>query len=518
MRAHLPQPSPGARRTWNGCGNLGVWEDNKFRKTSRGSGWLRKCTKFTGPAFKAVPAGVQFLKSHPHGMTRESCKEPPKNADKPAMNQYPEHIPRPLRIAFLDHTAKLGGAELSLLNMLEKIDRTRFAPTVILGESGPLERRLALAGVETCILPLGTEVAELKKDGLGSRSLLNLKVIWKTLRYAWRVSRVIKARNIQLLHTNSLKADIIGGLCAWATGTPLVWHIHDRLEGDYLPRPVASMLRFLCQWVPDFIVANSRSTLASLRLSDPKMSAVVFEGIPASPQASNLEMPFAGQGAKGCSTPRVAPDAHERENSVLSDAIHEKLVNVGIIGRLTRWKGQHILIGAASAVHRRFPNARFQIIGSPMFGENEYEAQLRQQVRDLGLEGCVEFLGFCEDIASTIHSLDIVVHASILEEPFGRVVTEGMLGAKPVVATRGGGVPEIVIDEITGLLVPMGDVVGMADAVCRLLADPALRSRMGNAGKQRALEHFTTEQTVPQMEAVFERTCASMMRKKSLNR
>jgi glycosyltransferase involved in cell wall biosynthesis len=150
-----------------------------------------------------------------------------------------------------------------------------------------------------------------------------------------------------------------------------------------------------------------------------------------------------------------------------------------------------------------------------MFGENEYEAQLRQQVGDLHLEGCVEFLGFCEDVSSAIDALDIVVHASILEEPFGRVITEGMLGAKPVVATRGGGVPEIVLDEVTGLLVPMGDVGKMADAICRLVADPALRSKMGSAGKQRVLEHFTTEQTVPQMEAVFERTCAIAMRRQT---
>lgn len=130
----------------------------------------------------------------------------------------------------------------------------------------------------------------------------------------------------------------------------------------------------------------------------------------------------------------------------------------------------------------------------------------------------MEFKGFCDDVARAINSLDIVVHASIIEEPFGRVITEGMLGAKPVIATRGGGVPEIVLDGVTGLLVPMGDVAGMAEAVCRLVAEPALRLRMGGAGKQRVLEHFTTEQTVPQMEAVFERTYAMVTRKKNLSR
>ncbi len=436
------------------------------------------------------------------------------------MNQNPPDVRRPLRIAFLDHTAKLGGAELSMLNMLERIDRTRFSPTVILGETGPLERRLAFAGVETCILPLGAEVAQAKKDSLGARSLLDFKAIWKTLRYAWRVSRLIKARNIDLILTNSLKADLIGGVCAWTTGTPLVWHIHDRLEGDYLPWPVAAALRFLCQWVPDFIVANSRSTLDSLRLRAPQRSVVVFEGIPASPTppaSRHLEIPHERGTREDWAVPSQTPSAPAREDSQAATNA-EKPVKIGIIGRLTRWKGQHILLEAASVVHRRFPNTRFQIIGSPMFGEDEYEAQLRQQVRDLGLEGCVEFQGFCEDVASAIDSLEIVVHASILEEPFGRVITEGMLGSKPVVATRGGGVPEIVLDGVTGLLVPMGDVAGMAEAVCRLVAEPALRLRMGGAGKQRVLEHFTTEQTVPQMEAVFERTYAMVTRKKNLSR
>ncbi len=429
------------------------------------------------------------------------------------MNQA--HLPRPLRIAFLDHTATLGGAELSMLNMLEKIDRARFLPTVILGESGPLERRLALAGVETCILPLGAEIAQARKDGLGTRSLLNIKAIWKTLGYAWSVSRLIKARKIDLMLTNSLKADVIGGVCAWVTGTPLVWHIHDRLEGDYLPRPVAAALRFLCQWVPDFIVANSRSTLKSLRLRDPERSMVVFEGIPSSPPSRRPEVPREGATREDCAAPATTLNAPACEGS--SPATNAgKPTTIGMIGRLTRWKGQHILIEAASIVHRKFPNTRFQIIGSSMFGEHAYEAQLTQQVRDLGLEDCVTFQGFCEDVASAINSVDIVVHASILEEPFGRVITEGMLGAKPVVATRGGGVPEIVVDELTGLLVPMGDVAGMAEAVCRLVADPALRSRMGGAGKQRVLEHFTTEQTVPQMEAVFERAYATVIRKKNV--
>ena len=88
----------------------------------------------------------------------------------------------PIRISFLDHTAKLGGAELSLLNTLQKLDRSRFAPFVILGEDGPLVQKLTAAGVDTCIVPLESAVADAKKDQLGASSLLKLNAIWKTLK------------------------------------------------------------------------------------------------------------------------------------------------------------------------------------------------------------------------------------------------------------------------------------------------------------------------------------------------
>ena len=410
----------------------------------------------------------------------------------------------PIRISFLDHTAKLGGAELSLLNTLQKLDRSRFAPFVILGEDGPLVQKLTAAGVDTCIVPLESAVADAKKDQLGASSLLKLNAVWKTLKYSWRVARLMRSKRVDLIHTNSLKADIIGGLCAWFTGLPLIWHIHDRLEGAYLPRPVAATIRHLCRWLPDFIVANSQSTLDSLRLPTRDRSAVIFEGIPPEQRpafTSALIPPPESSG--GMATVPVCDGVSELNQTPLPGPTNKPAV-VGIVGRLTQWKGQHVLIEAAALVRGRFPNTIFQIIGSAIFGENSYEAMLKRRVMELGLGDCMQFLGFQDDVGSLVDRLDVLVHASILEEPFGRVITEGMLGGKPVVATRGGGVPEIVLDGITGFLVPMADVAEMADAICKLLEDPILREKMGREGRKRASEHFTTNQTVPQLESLFE--------------
>ena len=118
-------------------------------------------------------------------------------------------------------------------------------------------------------------------------------------------------------------------------------------------------------------------------------------------------------------------------------------------------------------------------MGSALFDEYDYEREIHRLVDSLGIANSIEFMGFRSDVSALIANFQIVVHASISGEPFGQVIVEGMAAGKPVVATNGGGVPEIVIGGITGLLVPMGDSPAMAEAICRLLEDHNLTLRMG---------------------------------------
>lgn len=97
-----------------------------------------------------------------------------------------------------------------------------------------------------------------------------------------------------------------------------------------------------------------------------------------------------------------------------------------------------------------------------------------------------------------------MVHASTKGEPFGQVIIEGMAAGKPVVATNGGGVPEIVEDGRTGILVPMGDVQAMAEAISQILSDPVEARAMGIRARQRVADHFTLQQTARRVEAVYE--------------
>jgi glycosyltransferase involved in cell wall biosynthesis len=158
-----------------------------------------------------------------------------------------------------------------------------------------------------------------------------------------------------------------------------------------------------------------------------------------------------------------------------------------LIGRISPWKGQHVFLRAAARVLKRFPEARFVIAGAAIFGEEAYEKQLHRLVRELAIADQVDFLGFSTDVPSVIEGLDVVAHASTLPEPFGQVIIEAMASAKPVVATLGGGVTEIIDDNITGLLVPMGD-----------------DQEMGYRGRIRVLRQFTIDKTVRQVQEVYD--------------
>lgn len=392
----------------------------------------------------------------------------------------------------------MGGGEISLFHLVQRLNRERYFPVVVLGAEGELNQKLKACGVETHVLPLSENVANTRKDSLGHSSLLRLGALVRTVRYAFRLARFIGKRKIDLVHTNSLKADIIGGIAARLARVPVIWHVRDRIADDYLPRSAARMFRYLCRTIPDFIIVNSEATLKTLCLPNPNgvavpkekafvpRSSVVYNGVVHDGVPSNTLV----TGEHDCGTIHSPEDGQQR---------------VGLVGRISPWKGQHVFIQAAAEVRQAFPSTRFLIIGSAMFGEEEYEREIRELTSSLGLDDCLEFTGFRTDVQELVHSLDVLVHASTTGEPFGQVIAEGMAACKPVVATLGGAVPEIVQDGVTGLLVPMGDAQCMAEAIIKLLSNPELAEQMGEAGRQRVEEHFTMEHVVQKVESIYDR-------------
>ena len=419
----------------------------------------------------------------------------------------------PRTILYVDHTASLSGGEIALLHLLHALDPTRYTPVVVLGQDGPLLTRLRAEGIETHLLPLAPQVAHTRKDTLHPTSLLRLGAAAHSLAYIFRLARFIQERDVDLVHTNSLKADLLGGVAARLVRVPVIWHVRDRIVADYLPPAAVRAFRFLCRLLPNYIIANSQATLTTLATPPSARATVIHSGVVKKP----LRVVHDGIPDGACSGEESGWSAEEAEASLEEELFVPSEPGsgpavIGLVGRLSPWKGQHIFLEAAALVAQSYPGTRFVLIGSALFGEEGYVAGLHAQVARLGLAEVVEFTGFCSDVLSRMQSLDIVAHASTTGEPFGQVVVEGMLAGKAVVATNGGGVPEIVVEGVTGLLVPMGDAQALAGGLCALLSDPVRRQQMGREGRKRALEHFSIELTARKVEQVYEQFWADSER------
>jgi glycosyltransferase involved in cell wall biosynthesis len=179
-------------------------------------------------------------------------------------------------------------------------------------------------------------------------------------------------------------------------------------------------------------------------------------------------------------------------------SLREQPPTIGAVGRLEPVKGFGFLLEATMVLRDRFPDLRVQLAGS---GTNE--PQLRSQAERLGLAGVVDFLGWQQDVNALHHRWQVLAQPS-LHEGFGLAALEAMAAGVPVVASATGGLPELVEDERTGFLVPVGDIAALAGRLARLLDDEALRLRMGEAARRRAASSFSVDEMAARTAAVYD--------------
>lgn len=364
--------------------------------------------------------------------------------------------PRNLRVVYLDHCAQLSGGELALLRLLRALGDVDAH--VVLAEEGPLVGKLLQSGISVEVLPMAEIARGVPREHVRPRGMPG-RITLHSAAYTGRLAQRLRRLNPDLVHSNSLKAALYGGVAARAARLPLVWHVRDRIAPDYLPPAAVRLVRAMARRLPDAVITDTRSTLATLGGVSTAISAVI-------PSPVELE-------------PLTASNVGEREG--------REQLRVGIVGRLAPWKGQHVFLDAFS---QAFPTGteRAVVVGAPLFGEAEYECQLKEQAHRLGLGARVEFTGFRDDVRAELAGLDVLVHASVIPEPFGQVVAEGMAMGLPVVAPSAGGPAELIDDSVTGLLYPPRDAAALARALRHLAGDPELRRRLGAKARERAID------------------------------
>lgn len=352
-----------------------------------------------------------------------------------------------MRVVYLDHVARLSGAELALLRLLPHLDRVQ--PHVILAEDGPLVSRLHLAGISTEVFPLGDQARQLHRRELGNASVSPV-VAASTASYIARLARRLRRLEPDLVHTNTLKAGVYGSLAARLAGLPVIWHVRDRIADDYLPLPAVKLIRGMTRHLATAIVANSHSTMQTL-------------GVPTKPVGSYLVLPEVVSEVRP--SPRVTGTP----------------LTFGIVGRLAPWKGQDLFLRAFAQAFRD-GDEQAVVVGAALFGEDDYAESLAFRAHELGLDGRVEFRGHRHDMGEEFSRLDVLVHASLTPEPFGQVIIEGMAAGVPVIAADAGGPAEMIRHDVTGVLYRPCDADALTAAL-RRLRDPALRDRLSTAAR-----------------------------------
>lgn len=385
---------------------------------------------------------------------------------------------RKLHILYLDHTSKWSGGEIALYRTLSAVNRASFALSAVFPTQGELVDRLGTIGVQAQVLPLDARLLAIRKDSLGVSTFRDLSVATAYLRYALRVAQQARQQKVDILHCNSLKSDIYGMIAGRLASKKVVWHVRDYIDPSYLPGKVARIFRRLAQTMPQGVIVNSQSTQQGLfpQGCGRQLCHVVYDGLMESELQSALPTPFS-------QWRRAVPQ-------------------IGLLGRIVPWKGQHIFIEAAQQLVQRGVTAEFQIIGAPLFGEEDYEAQIRQQASVSGAK--IAFLGFRSDVPNLLRELDILTHCSISPEPFGQVVVEGMAEGLPVIASDGGGVREIIEQGVHGLRTPMGDATALANALEELIRQPEKASTLGRAAHARVREKFTAALSAHGVESFYQ--------------
>ena len=363
-----------------------------------------------------------------------------------------------LNVLYVHGVSEVGGAERDLLTLLAHLDRPRFRPLVALPNDGPLFNLLRAQGVEVVV----ASIPPWRK----------LKSVFLRAPALFRLWRLIRSRRVALVHVNDFWYIPLAQRAARWAGIPAVAHVRQEIE----PHRVH---QYRMGTVDRLLTVSDQIRETALRAGlTPERVQTCYSGL-------DLDR-----------VPGTADGGTVRARHGFDD----RTFLVGTVANLFPHKGYQHLIRALSLAKQQLPDLGCLIVGE---GDPGYRAELARQTRDLGLGEQVVFTGFQPDVYPYLAAMDLFVLSSV-REAFGIALLEAMAMGRPIVATKVGGVPEVVEDGVTGLLVPPADPASLARAILTLAEAPDLRRTLGQAGARRVRERFHVAKMARQIEAVYE--------------
>jgi glycosyltransferase involved in cell wall biosynthesis len=355
-----------------------------------------------------------------------------------------------------------------------------------------LSARLRAAGYETMLVK-GTE-APSEGDMLDFARELDVRPVvipelgreirwWDDVLAFWKLLTLIRRERPDIVHTHTAKAGMLGRVAAWLTGVPLVVHtFHGHVFHGYFSPARTRIFVAIERWL-------ARRTHRLVAVSERVRDEILARGIGRPDRFQVVPV--------GLDLKRFAECDPRRGETRAELGLPADALLVGIVARLVPIKRHELFLAAAAAVALRAPACRFLVVG-----DGERRDALERKARELGLGDRVRFLGWRRDLERVYADLDVAVLTSANEgSPVSLI--EAMASGVPVVGPRVGGVPDVIDDGTTGLLVPPADAAPVAEAILRLLGDPELRRKMGAAARERALRLYAAERLIADVAALY---------------
>jgi len=353
----------------------------------------------------------------------------------------------------------LAGAPRHLFSIVENLNLEKFSVHVICPPG-----------------PLAGEIRKLRRhidlDLISMNSRFDLSSIRK-------IRKSIKHIKPDIIHIHGTRAGSLGRIAAIGTNIPVIYTEHLWTQQFQLRNRILTFAHYFANWFLDMFttlnIAVSHAVkdfMISSNISRSSKIKVIYNGI----KISNFQ-------AK----------AFQSEKEFL----------IASVGTLNPHKGMQFLIKAIPKIKTEFPGIRLEIIG-----DGPYKRVLINETKKLKLKDYVKFTGFVKDVEKYLTRFDLYVQPS-LSESFGLAITQAMSVGLPVVATNTGGIPEVVTDGKSGLLVEAADPQALTDAILFLLRNPKKAREMGKVAEKEAKLKFDLDSMIKELEKVYESTAES---------
>jgi len=377
----------------------------------------------------------------------------------------------------------LGGGEVAILSHIEYLVSKGKNVFLYLLEDGPFREAAVNAGASVIVSPLAWQGSKI-------RSLLHL--FMKIADF----HTFLRKENIYLTISYTFNDLVVAGLASALNRRPIIY----RAQGDVFKSFSEKPKTWLGPLVMPVIKMISPYIITTTKREHEILEKWGFK-------KDRLAHVYLGT-KQGNDQQSVSSSASLRDKYGWGDSVPV----AGVFGRLIQWKGHETVLRAIGRLKRENLKIGLWIIGSAEFGDGDaYVKSLEQIIVQEDIADSVKFLGFREDTEAFMRACDIICHASEFE-PFGMVIIEAMMAARPVIASDVSGPRESVINGVTGILVQPGDVVAYTDALRHLVRSPEMRASMGKKAKERASKLFNQERNLARLYEICESHVAGFSR------